>query len=103
MDVLRGLVVAVLLELGLSLLAPHPLGPHVALPLFLAAFALHRRTVFFRYAAPVLLAFALGIPAVLGARAVTLLPHAAAGLAAWALIGARRPPRHALRSSSAPG
>jgi 1-acyl-sn-glycerol-3-phosphate acyltransferase len=80
----RGLVAATLLELGALYLAPTPLGPHLALPLFAAAFAWEERTVFWRYAAPILAAYAVGIPLWLGGG-VELLPHAIAGLLAWGL------------------
>ena len=71
-----------LLELGALYLAPTPLGPHVALPLFCAAFAWEERTVFWRYTAPILLAYATLVPPWLGGG-VELLPHAIAGLVAW--------------------
>jgi 1-acyl-sn-glycerol-3-phosphate acyltransferase len=81
----QGLVVAALLELGAQHLAPSALGPHLALPLFAAAFAWEERTVFWRYAAPVLAAYALGVPLWLGGG-VELLPHAIAGLLAWGVV-----------------
>jgi 1-acyl-sn-glycerol-3-phosphate acyltransferase len=81
----QGLVAAALFELGAQYLAPTPLGPHLALPLFCAAFAWEERTVFWRYAAPILAAYALGIPLWLGGGA-ELLPHAIAGLVAWGLV-----------------
>lgn len=80
----QGLVAATLLELGAQYLAPTPLGPHLALPLFCAAYAWEERTVFWRYAAPILAAYALLVPLWLGGG-VLLLPHAIAGLVAWAL------------------
>ena len=81
----QGLVAAALLELGALYLAPTPLGPHLALPLFCAAFAWEERTVFWRYSAPILAAYALGVPWWLGGG-VELLPHAIAGLLAWGLV-----------------
>jgi hypothetical protein len=81
----QGLVVAALLELGAQYVAPSPLGPHLALPLFGAAFAWEERTVFWRYAAPILAAYALAIPLWLGGG-VELLPHAIAGLVAWGAV-----------------
>jgi len=78
----RGLVGAAVLELGALYLAPTPLGPHVALPLFCAAFAWEERTVFWRYTAPILLAYATLVPPWLGGG-IELLPHAIAGLVAW--------------------
>lgn len=80
----QGMVIAALLELGALHLAPTPLGPHVALPLFAAAYAWEERAVFWRYAAPLLLAWALVVPRALGGG-VELLPHAVAGLFAWIL------------------
>ncbi len=80
----RGLVAAVLLGLGALYIAPTPIGPHLALPLFAAAFAWEERTVFWRYAAPILAAYAIGVPLWLGGG-VELLPHAIAGLLAWGL------------------
>jgi 1-acyl-sn-glycerol-3-phosphate acyltransferase len=81
----QGLVAAALLELGTLYLAPTPLGPHLALPLFAAAFAWEERTVFWRYSAPVLAVYAIGVPRWLGGG-VELLPHAIAGLLAWGLV-----------------
>jgi hypothetical protein len=81
----QGLVAAALLELGALYLSATPIGPHLALPLFTAAFAWEERTVFWRYSAPILAAYALGIPFWLGGR-VELLPHAIAGLLAWGLV-----------------
>jgi 1-acyl-sn-glycerol-3-phosphate acyltransferase len=81
----QGLAWAALLELGAQYLAPTALGPHLALPLFCAAFAWEERTVFWRYAAPVLGAYALGVPLWLGGGA-ELVPHAIAGLVAWGFV-----------------
>ncbi len=81
----RGLVAAALLETGALALAKTPLGPHLALPLYAAAFAWEERTVFWRYSAPVLAAYALLVPIWLGGRA-ELLPHAIAGLGAWIMV-----------------
>jgi 1-acyl-sn-glycerol-3-phosphate acyltransferase len=86
----QGLVAAALLELGAQQLAPNPLGPHLALPLFAAAYAWEERSVFWRYAAPLLLAYALVVPSWLAggalAAAAGLLPHAVAGLLAWVVV-----------------
>lgn len=86
----QGLVAATLLELGALHLARSPLGPHVALPLFAAAYAWEERSVFWRYSAPVLLAYALLVPSWLAgggmAAASGLLPHAVAGLLAWVVV-----------------
>jgi 1-acyl-sn-glycerol-3-phosphate acyltransferase len=81
----RGLVAAALLETGALALAQTPFGPHLALPLYAAAFAWEERSVFWRYASPVLAAYALVVPLWLGGRA-ELLPHALAGLAAWMVV-----------------
>ena len=81
----QGLVAAALVELGALYLAPTPLGPHLALPLFCAAFAWEERTVFWRYTAPILAAYALFVPRWLGGG-IELLPHAIAGLLAWGLV-----------------
>jgi 1-acyl-sn-glycerol-3-phosphate acyltransferase len=81
----QGLVWAALLELGAQYVAPTPIGPHLALPLFCAAFAWEERTVFWRYAAPILGAYAIGVPLWLGGHA-ELLPHALAALVAWGLV-----------------
>ncbi len=77
----QGLVAAALLELGALHLAPTPLGAHLALPLYAAAFAWEERSVFWRYAAPFALAYALLVPVWLGGR-FELLPHAVAPLVA---------------------
>jgi 1-acyl-sn-glycerol-3-phosphate acyltransferase len=81
----QGLVVSTLIELGALMLWPTPLGPHVALPLFAAAFAWEERTVFWRFAVPVLAAYGLGVPLWLGAGPL-LLPHALAGLLGWITV-----------------
>jgi 1-acyl-sn-glycerol-3-phosphate acyltransferase len=82
---LQGLVAAALLELGALYLGRTPLGPHVTLPLYAAAFAWEERTVFWRYTAPLLAAYAIGVPLWLGGG-IELLPHAIAGLVAWMLV-----------------
>ena len=80
----QGLTLAALLALAAQLEWPAPIGLHVALPLFCAAYAWDTRSVFWRYSAPILAAYAMLVPAWLGGRA-ELLPHALAGLLAWAL------------------
>jgi 1-acyl-sn-glycerol-3-phosphate acyltransferase len=80
----RGFVLASCLELLASLLAPSPAGAHVALPLFAAAYAWERRTVFWRYTAPLLAAYALAAAFMIGGGS-DLVPHAAAGLLGWLL------------------
>lgn len=84
-DFVRGLVVAGLMEIGALHLAPTGLGPHVMLPLFAAAYAWQKRTVYWHYTAPLLAAYALfsarflygGFP---------LVVHASAALLAWLLV-----------------
>lgn len=80
---IRGFVLALGLELGALALAPIGLGPHVALPVYAAAFAWQKRTVYSTYAVPILLAWALLVPRVLGEIELGLVPHAVAGLLAW--------------------
>ena len=81
----QGLAWATLLELGAQYLSPTAIGPHLALPLFCAAFAWEERTVFWRYAAPILAAYAVAVPFWLGGR-FELLPHAIAALVAWGFV-----------------
>jgi 1-acyl-sn-glycerol-3-phosphate acyltransferase len=81
----QGLAWAGILELGAQHLAPTAIGPHLALPLFCAAFAWEERTVFWRYSAPVLAAYALAVPLWLGGGP-ELLPHAVAALVAWIFV-----------------
>jgi len=82
---LQGMVLAALLCLGLMYLWPSAIGPHVTLPLYAGVYAWERRTVFSRYAAPILLAWALGVPYWLGGD-MELLPWAIAGLLAGLLV-----------------
>ena len=79
-----GLTLATLLELGAQYLAPSAISPHLALPLFCAAYAWDRRSVFWRYTVPVLGAYAVLVPLWLGGGR-ELLPHALAGLVAWGI------------------
>jgi hypothetical protein len=94
----RGLVAAALFELVALRFAPSGLGPHVALPLYAGAYACWERTVFWRYAVPFLWLYAVGASWYMGGRA-ELVPHAAAGLAAWAL-GLLFPYRHGPRPAT---
>ena len=82
LDFVRGLVLAAGLELGALYLAPTGIGPHVALPLFAAAYVWQKRTVFSSYAAPLLAAYALAGAWLLGGR-FGIVIHAAAALVAW--------------------
>lgn len=81
----QGVVLAALLEIGAQFLAPTALGAHLTLPLFAAAFAWEERSVFWRWAAPLGVAWALGVTAWLGGG-LFLLPHALAALLAWLLL-----------------
>jgi 1-acyl-sn-glycerol-3-phosphate acyltransferase len=80
----QGLTLATLAALGAQFYSPTPLGLHAALPLFCAAYAWDTRSVFWRYSAPVLAAYAVLVPVWLHGG-VELLPHAIAGLLAWAV------------------
>jgi len=104
LDFIRGLVVALLLELGALYLAPTPLGPHVALPLYCAAFAWQRRTVFWPWAVMTLLAWVGFVLLELGAG-LGVLPHATTGLLAWlvnSLLPGGAPAVSAAESEEAP-
>src|SRR4029079_5619136 len=80
----RGMVLAAALELAALYLAPLRVGPHIALPLFAAAYAWDGRTVFWRYSVPVLAGYAIGVAFLLRAD-VGAVVHALAGLLAWLL------------------
>jgi len=81
LDLIRGFVLTSALELGVQYVAPSGLGPHIALPLFAAAFAWERRSVFWRYAVPLLLAYVLIVYRNLGGGSLLLL-HAVIALVA---------------------
>jgi 1-acyl-sn-glycerol-3-phosphate acyltransferase len=81
----QGLVLAIALELAALYVAPSVAGAHVALPLFLAAYAWERRTVFYAYTVPILGAYALGSSLLLD-RSPRALVHAMSGLLAWGLL-----------------
>ncbi len=80
---IRGLMLALGLELGALVLAPNGLGPHVSLPVYAGAFAWQKRTVYSTYAAPILVLWSCLVPHALGGLTPALLPHAVAGLLAW--------------------
>lgn len=80
---IRGLMLVLGLELGALWLAPSGVGPHVALPIYAAAFAWQKRTVYSSYAAPILALWAILVPHELGGLSLALVPHAVAGLLAW--------------------
>jgi 1-acyl-sn-glycerol-3-phosphate acyltransferase len=84
-DYLQGMVLAALLCLGVMHYAPSPVGPHLTLPLYAAVFAWERRTVFWRYTVPLLLGYALVVPAWLGGD-FELLPWAIAALVAGLVV-----------------
>jgi len=85
LGVIRGLVFAFLVELGVLHWAPSGTGVHLAVPLFLAAYAWERRTVFWGYAVPVLLGYAVLVPRALLMPGADVLPHVIGGLVAWLL------------------
>jgi 1-acyl-sn-glycerol-3-phosphate acyltransferase len=85
---IRGLVLAACLEVAALLISPIDAGPHIALPLFAAAFAWQRRSVYSAYATPVLLAYAIVVPRLLGAPFLAAVPHAVAALVAWFVTNA---------------
>jgi 1-acyl-sn-glycerol-3-phosphate acyltransferase len=84
-EFIRGLLLAAALELGALFLAPIPLGPHVALPLFAAAFAWTKRTVFSAYSAPLLAAYVV-IVAILLRGGFPLVIHVVAALLASIVV-----------------
>ena len=84
-DFLNGLVLATLLSLVALSFVPWGLGPHVTLPLYAAAFAWERRTVFWRYAVPILLGYGLLVPLWLGGDA-EVVPYTVTALAAAILV-----------------
>jgi 1-acyl-sn-glycerol-3-phosphate acyltransferase len=96
----RGLVLAALLELAALWLAPSGLGPHVALPLYAAGYAVLNRTVLWRYAAPFLGLYGLGAARFMGGGS-ELLMHVAAGALACALTWIW-PYHHQLRRPAGP-
>jgi 1-acyl-sn-glycerol-3-phosphate acyltransferase len=78
----RGWVCAWLLGLAAQALAPSGAGPHLSLPLYAAAYAWERRSVFSWAAARLLAGYGMLVPLWLGAG-LEMLPHATAGLLAW--------------------
>lgn len=91
---IKGLVAAFLLGAVATWLWPTPVGLHVVLSLYGAAFAWERRTVFWHWSAPVLLAYAAYLGFGLGAGR-NVVPAAVAALLAWAvarLFPHREPP-----------
>ena len=94
---LEGFAAALLLEAACLLLFPDGTGPHLVLPLFAALYAASGRTVFYRYAAPLLLAYAAIVPLLLGATPA-LAWHVAAAVLPWSIHGvAARPWSRRLR------
>jgi 1-acyl-sn-glycerol-3-phosphate acyltransferase len=97
---IRGMVLAACLEVAALTLSRTPIGPHVALPIFAAVFAWERTTVFWRYAAPLLAAYAVAV-AWLARGSTELIPHVLAGLLAW-LIVRLLPTRGSARAAEEP-
>jgi 1-acyl-sn-glycerol-3-phosphate acyltransferase len=81
----QGFVLACLFELGALSLAPTGAGPHVALAVFAAAYAWEWRSVYWRYAVPLLLLYAIAAARTLGAG-FELFPHVIVGLVACVLV-----------------
>ena len=86
LGVVRGMVLASALELAALHVAPVGAGPHLALPLFAAAYAWDGRTVFWSYTVPVLAAYAVGVAVLLRTDVTFIIVHALAGLVAWLLV-----------------
>jgi 1-acyl-sn-glycerol-3-phosphate acyltransferase len=82
---IQGMVGALCLELMVLHAFPLAAGPHLALPLFAAAYAWERRSVYWRYAVPVLLAYAFLAVRFFGLPLDAALPHVVTGLLAWLL------------------
>jgi hypothetical protein len=70
------------LGFGALYLAPTGIGPHLSLTVFATAYGWERRTVFWRYAAPLLLLYDVAVARWLDAG-MEVLPHVVAGLLAW--------------------
>src|SRR4030095_7578810 len=85
LDFMQGMVITILLEIGALHLWPTGVGPHVALPVYAAAFAWERRTVFSRWSVPVLLRYSLVLGWLLLGGA-DLLPPLVVGLVGWLVI-----------------
>lgn len=81
---IKGLVAAVLLGAAALRYFPNPAGLHVTVALYAAAFAWERRTVFWRWSVPILLAYAGYLGFALGAGR-NVVPAAVAALLGWAL------------------
>lgn len=89
MTFLRGMVVAIALEGAAQCLWPSAVGPHAALPMYAALFALGARTVFWKYAAPILFVYAVGAPLLMGWSVGLAVHYAAALLAAGGALALR--------------
>jgi len=92
LNFISGLVLTTGLDLLALRLSPAPVGPHVALPLYAAAYAWERRTVFWRYTWWLLLAYVATVVVLLKAPIRPLFPHVMCGLLGWMLVrfGPRR-------------
>ena len=101
MTFVRGLLLAFAFEMAAQALWPDAVGAHVALASYAAAFAAGGRTVYWRYAAVILLAWAIGVPRLVG-WSPGLALHFVAGLVAAAVaLGAPFPIRDARDSFAA--
>jgi 1-acyl-sn-glycerol-3-phosphate acyltransferase len=79
---IRGLVTAIVIAGGTYALFPVPFGPHLSLPLYVAAFAWERKTVAWRFTTPLLISYAAYCVWVMGPNGA-VVPHATAALLAW--------------------
>jgi hypothetical protein len=83
---IAGLVLTTGLDLVALRVSPIAIGPHVALPLYAAAYAWERRTVFWSYVWPILVAYSAAVVLLLRAPLRPLLPHLVCGLLGWMLV-----------------
>jgi hypothetical protein len=86
LNFMTGLVLTTGLELLALRLSPVAVGPHVALPVYAAAYAWERRTVFWRYTWWILLVYAAAVVFLLKAPIRPLFPHVMCGLLGWMLV-----------------
>jgi len=83
LGMLEGFSVACLLVFGGLYFAPQEgLGPHVLLPVYLAAYAFDAKSVYWRWSVPILLTWAIVVPVSFGGGPALIL-HALFGLVAW--------------------
>ncbi|MFI5182835.1 MAG: lysophospholipid acyltransferase family protein [Vicinamibacteria bacterium] len=85
LEFIRGLLIASAFELAALYVAPVGLGPHIALPLFAAAYAWTKRTVFSTYTAPLLAVYVLVVARLLYGG-FPLVVHVVAALVASLVV-----------------